>query len=75
MEPIIIPSTGKTKYYDILCEKYLDCAFGNTIEEQEFLLQLKNLISEDNNEIEFEHKVWLLNILVSGVKLKKYGFI
>ena len=74
MEPVIINlGKGKNEHYDDLLDKYLGYSFSTADEEQEFIGHIKSLISENEEEIEFEAKVWILNHLVSGVKLKKYG--
>ena len=74
MEPIMLKlSDEKTKLYNGLFEKYSDYTFNNIEEEQKFLNHLKDLLNEDENDIEFEVKIMFLEGLSQIINLKKFG--
>lgn len=74
MEPVII-NGEKAKYYFDLMEKYLHYSQTNTEEDKRFLEVLRELINENEEDLEFEVKVSMLNSLTAGVKLKKIDII
>ena len=59
--------------YNPLLEKYNGYSFNNEYEENEYLNHL-NIIINDNS-IEFELKWFLLNMLIAGIRTKKYGIV
>jgi|GEM_PF-4681752 len=60
------------KYYDLI-EKWGDHSFKSKTEEHEFIQVLKDLLDEDQTQIEFEAIIHTLNILAASVYLKKFN--
>lgn len=65
----------KQNYYNSLLDKYLHYSFNNAEEEKAFIEHLKNLLNENEEEVEFEAKMWFLNGLTAGLRPKKFGFV
>jgi hypothetical protein len=62
----------KDKFYNDLLKKYEGYKFDTREKEDNFLNDIKTLISENEEVVEFEVKVQLLNMLTASIEYQKF---
>lgn len=71
MEDIII-SQEKADYYGNLIDEWTNRCFESEDDKKQFIDIIKNLLNENENEIEFEAIIQTLSLLTGSVDLKKF---
>lgn len=67
-------SSEKLEFYENMIDNWANRSFENKEDKHEFILMIRNLLYEDEEEIEFEAIVYFLNYLSGCVYLKKVDY-
>lgn len=73
MEEIKI-SEDKLEFYENMVDKWANHSFEKEEDKKEFILLLKNLLGENENDIEFEAIIYFVNYLSGCIPLKKFDY-